>query len=273
MNQISRKLRSKSGASMLIALMFMMFCLFVGGSVLAAATANGYRVDHISDEGDYLEQRSAALLIADELRSDSTDHLLTVVDVVQEVQRITFVNNVEVPVGDPVTYHTLSFQLPLNLTMTSLQRAMYETAIWQYLSKNAVDLNTTSVEIQNFYYQTPSGTEHVTSLAHMWFNTATTSGQITINGTKGGQEFTAFSAVFECDDSASMLYDFHVSFGNYSQLKVMLAASAGGTNPTARRSHGVWTEIGGASYDALITETTRTYTIYWDAPEIQKGGA
>ena len=83
MKQIAGKLRSNSGASMVIALVFMMFCLFVGGSVLAAATANGSRVEHLSDQQDYLDQRSAAMLIADELRANNANNQLIVHDVTQ----------------------------------------------------------------------------------------------------------------------------------------------------------------------------------------------
>ena len=49
----------------------MLFCVFVGGSVLAAAIANGSRVNQaMDDEQAYLSQRSAALVIAEELRSE-----------------------------------------------------------------------------------------------------------------------------------------------------------------------------------------------------------
>ena len=44
MNKILRKLRSKAGESMILAMVFMLFCSFVGGSVLASATANAQRV-------------------------------------------------------------------------------------------------------------------------------------------------------------------------------------------------------------------------------------
>jgi len=58
---------------MLIALVFMLFCVFVGGSVLAAATANGARLKQSAqEEQDYLSARSAALLTETQLLSDGS---------------------------------------------------------------------------------------------------------------------------------------------------------------------------------------------------------
>ena len=70
MKHLSQKIKSNKGATLLIAIVFMLFCVFIGGSVLAAATANGSRVDQaLDDEQSYLSQRSAALIVAEELRS------------------------------------------------------------------------------------------------------------------------------------------------------------------------------------------------------------
>ena len=70
LNHLSQKLQSKKGATLLIVIVFMMFCVFIGGSVLAAATANASRLKRsIATEQAYLSQRSAALLIAEQLYS------------------------------------------------------------------------------------------------------------------------------------------------------------------------------------------------------------
>ena len=71
MNLIKNKLQSKRGASLLIAMVFLVFAVFIGGSVLAAASANGYRIEHLSDQQDYLNQRSAALLLAEKMELDT----------------------------------------------------------------------------------------------------------------------------------------------------------------------------------------------------------
>jgi len=81
MSKIMQKLHSRSGASMLLAMVFMMFCTFIGGTVLAAATANGSRVARLTQEQQsYLNQRSALLVIADQLTAGADNGLqLTIV--------------------------------------------------------------------------------------------------------------------------------------------------------------------------------------------------
>ena len=60
MNNLKRTLRSSRGASMILALVFLMFSVFVGGSVLAVATANSARIQHQTDtQQQFLRQRSA----------------------------------------------------------------------------------------------------------------------------------------------------------------------------------------------------------------------
>lgn len=277
MNLITRKLRSKTGASMLIAMVFMLFCLFVGGSVLAAATANGSRVAHMVEQQVYLDQRSSAMLISDELQSGSS-HQLIVHDVTQVVQRITVGNGgVTTPVGDPVTYHTITFQAPSGLEMTPLQRVMYETTVWRYLEEHDIDLNNATnltIQVKDFTYQ--DGTE-ITSIqgsgsSGFWFPTSTTNGQITIRGTNGSTQFASFYAYYESDDNDG-LYDFLVSFGEDSQLKVIMHAFTGTRTPVERVNKGQWTSGGGTPYDAEITTISQQFVISWDAPLIEKGGA
>lgn len=277
MNLITRKLRSKTGASMLIAMVFMMFCMFVGGSVLAAATANGSRVAKMMEQQVYLDQRSSAMLISDELQPSGTAHQLVVHDVTQVVQRITVGNGgVSTPVGDPVTYHTITFQAPSGLKMTPLQRVMYETTVWRYLQEKGINLNSATnltVQVKDFTYR--DGTV-ITSIqggsgTGFWFPTSTTSGQITIRGSKGSTQFAAFYAYYESDDNEN-LYDFQVGFGDESQLKVVMHAFTGTRTPVERVNKGQWTS-GGSTFDAEITTISQQFVISWDAPLIEKGGA
>ena len=65
MKHIKKKLRSRLGASLILAMVFMLFCSFVGGSVLASATANAQRVAQLAEQQDFLLERSAALLASD----------------------------------------------------------------------------------------------------------------------------------------------------------------------------------------------------------------
>ncbi len=68
MGRVRAKLRSSSGASMLIALSFLLLCLTVGAVVLTAASSNAGRMAHAqSSQQAYLTVSSAAGLLRDEL--------------------------------------------------------------------------------------------------------------------------------------------------------------------------------------------------------------
>ena len=75
MNKIQQKLRSRAGASMILAMVFMLFCSFIGGTVLASATANAQRVAQMAEQQDFLLERSAALLASDQLQLDDGKYL------------------------------------------------------------------------------------------------------------------------------------------------------------------------------------------------------
>ena len=68
MKQIKTKLRSRKGASMVIALVFMLFCACIGGVVLAAATANGGRLKGLSSDLQLsLREQSAVRILKNQL--------------------------------------------------------------------------------------------------------------------------------------------------------------------------------------------------------------
>ncbi len=76
MQKINRKLRSERGASLVFAMVFMLFCAFVGGSVLAAATANGGRIQSQADNQQaYLNPRSVASVLSDDLAAPEKNKL------------------------------------------------------------------------------------------------------------------------------------------------------------------------------------------------------
>ena len=126
MLSIKRKLSSKSGASMLLAMVFLMFCLFIGGSVLAAATANGSRVEHLkNDQQDYLSQRSAMLLMSDMLTgTDGKELQVTITDVTM--------TNTPADGSEPTTSHTVTFISPTlatGETPSLLQKMLFEIVV------------------------------------------------------------------------------------------------------------------------------------------------
>lgn len=79
MKCVKRKLKSTSGASIIIALLFFLICCTVGVSVLAASKANAARmVSQRENERVYLAVRSEAQLIRDDLEKSQTPFLESV---------------------------------------------------------------------------------------------------------------------------------------------------------------------------------------------------
>ena len=80
---ITQKLNSKRGASMIMAMVFLLFCLLIGGSVYASATANGSRIENMTgNQQEYYSQRSAMMLMADMLKDkDGKELQVTVTEV------------------------------------------------------------------------------------------------------------------------------------------------------------------------------------------------
>lgn len=289
MNMISHKLRSNSGASMILALVFMLFCMFVGGTVLAAASANGYRVAHLSDQQQYLDERSAAFLTAQELRLSSdliANHMLSIDDVEHTIQKV-IVGNGGVVTPDPdspaFTVRSITFIAPEGIVMTPFQRILYETAVLRYIEENEIDTNTVRIILENFVYNY-NGIKTLFELSEFWCSSL--SGSLTVNGTldSDNSTFTNFPANFECLGGSS-LYDFAVDFGDYTQMSVVLDAALGEREPIVQTTIDEWTqtvtttdESGSSSnttvtYPAQITTTTRMPIIMWETATIEKGGS
>lgn len=127
MKSMIQKLSSKSGASMLLALVFLLFCLMVGGSVLSAATANGSRAARKkTDQQDYLSQRSASLLLADMLKStDDSAMQLTIKDVTTEGKNSDDTETVKT--------RNITFMIHGNSGDSELQMLLYELGMAKYL--------------------------------------------------------------------------------------------------------------------------------------------
>lgn len=71
MSKISKKLKSDTGSTIIIALLFTMICVFVGGAVLTAATVNGGRLNGRRErEQAILSQRSLASVLAGQLEQE-----------------------------------------------------------------------------------------------------------------------------------------------------------------------------------------------------------
>lgn len=295
MNLISRKLRSKTGASMLIAILFMMFCLFVGGSVLAAATANGSRVAHMADQQDFLSQRSAGSLIADELNSGlektaaSQEELqLIVEDMTIQYQPVILGNGGGWEHdGDPTQVRIISFEAPFTAgePMTVMQRLLYETAVCRYLAEHqikradiqpyaAYDPDDTYtgifVKLEKFYYPEAgqSNATEIVNISDFWYSyahdAAQIGGSLNISGDFGSE--AAYTARFDSGDQENM-YDFLITFGEFTQMTITSDAYMS-TTQIPRPMEVV--KIGATNME-LTYDNSKTY-ITWNWAYIEKGG-
>lgn len=299
MRNIKRKLRSRAGASMILALMFLLFCSFVGGSVLVSATANAYRVAHLQEQQDFLNQRSAALLLAEELRlAPGEDLRIKVIDSDLLIEELEYVNEGATtrPTGRFVTQRNVSFLVETEGTINEMQRLMLEMTIWRYLVAEAKKVNTITkfnVEVDNLVTAPSEGEVQISSFNYALLptagNTVTVipadvsdiecelnvsaqwSGRVT-----GIAEPPQF--VVRCTSgSGTDIYDFFVDVGEGSVIKLNMESIFGSYTVLEAVTHNpVQVPVPGLENSKNYSQTTETKTetqIYWQNPEIEKGGA
>ena len=281
MKFLSRKLRQKNGSSMLIAMVFMLFCVFVGGSVLTAATANGSRVARLSQQQDFLNQRSAALLVADELRDpDGFTMNMMIYDDTSVATEIEVGNGgviVDKPGGQVITSRTITFRLPDGTSLTPFQRVMAELTVWRYCRDNDVQ-DRKIVKLINF--PIPSVMESgKCPMDYLWLKFDLISGN-----PKEGSVTTAvknsmnapiadFQARYSIGTGAEDLYDFSVDFGASSQLQVRRNAISSTNPPLHTEIITDWTYALGSKFPARVKTDAKTVVVSWQQPMIEKGGA
>lgn len=285
--KIKEKLRSSKGASLIIALVFMLFCAMVGSAVLAAATANGGRIAALkSDQQEYLNQRSAATLLSDELQINRPK--LTVEK--KEVVRTTYTvsdGGVLTPTGSTTT-KTINFKVNGNVT-TQLQRVLFESAMLRYLKTN--DMDDYAVTISDFTVAGANGSAgtEISSISDFrLYDSLKGKNQdpectLTVDLSKGsvgaGTPVTNFSARVGCVGPAPQNsdanktvapYTFNVSFVDDAKLYLRMYAATGSPNEYTYETQ----EPGSSSSELVkVKTTTNTQTISWDPPEILKGAA
>lgn len=242
MNLIKNKLRSKTGASLLFALLFMLFCVLIGGTVLAASSANGYRINRTNNKQAEQGERSAAKLVSDELDMGSTSFIVTI-----ETKIVTTGSNVE---------KTSTVRIPEGVKMTPLQRLTVEMAVWKYIKENG-DLGT--LTLSNFVYSDGTTNQTITKMDSFWF-------QYNLNSTAPFAATVQLSGANLVNRSANLSfqkgtgnYDLTVDFGEDSHYSIQMKAKFT-PGETVSTPYGQGT---------LETKTT---TIYWENPIIKKEG-
>ena len=278
--KIKEKLRSSKGASLIIALVFMLFCAMVGSAVLAAATANGGRIAALkSDQQEYLNQRSAATLLSDELQINRPK--LTVEK--KEVVRTTYTvsdGGVLTPTGSTTT-KTIEFKVNGNVA-TQLQRVLFESAILRYLQAN--DMDDYAVTISGFTVAGANGSAgtEISSISDFrLYDSVKGENQdpectLTVDLSKGsvgaGTSVTNFSARVGCSGNKDNLYCFLVDFGN-GTTEGMLSLRMYASVSDPRTVKGTEQDADETDSSILVKRDIETViqTISWDSPEVMKG--
>lgn len=275
MNLIKNKLHSKRGASLLIAMVYLIFAVFVGGSVLAAASANGYRIEHLSDQQDYLNQRSAALLLAEEMDIDAFSNIsldAKYVSTTYVPYKIHEDNTIEPDTNrETRVEYSLVFDANTNGAMDALTRVMFETAVLRYMEEKDLREFAGEIEFVDFVYE--DGTV-ITEIGQFWtVNDGSCAGNIQIYGTRTGEseKFTEYTARYTCGQG-DHLYDFIVDFGDYSQLTVTMNGFSGVRAQQTVPEFQGGEKRGEYKYTDEVTVTTERTAISWNRPAVAKGG-
>lgn len=243
MKSVKNKLSSKSGASMLLALVFLMFCMFVGGSVLAAATANGSRTARQKENQQaYLSQRSASLLLADLLKGDENSAMqLTIKDVVRadNTRKVTFM------------IHDDSEK-------SALQRMLYDFAVRKYALDHGLKLNEGVYEYVNFKFAGVTGVGYAPT-------DPPASGSVNVALTEGEKITDTLKTQYNISGYGDFELDYAVEIP---------AKEEGGTVTTQNSYMKLTMECYDAVGQPVTVNDVRTTTtiIRWDDPVIEKGG-
>ena len=178
-----------------------------------------------------------------------------------------------------------------------MQRLMLETTVWRYLQNNLgsdeyyVQLDGFPVaNLGAFLYKSPgvnaSDAGNNMYLVKVNKEDEPVEGTMTVTGTmdstvEGISNFPTYTANFS-SGKGEELYDFHVDFGKFSQLRLTMGAFSGTTDPITVKtpaSEGHMPDIPFANRNesnkvqievtSIITQTS----ISWDDPLVEKGGA
>lgn len=240
MKAIQRKLRSRSGTSMLLALVFLQFCLFIGGSVLAAATANAGRVQQLrQDRQQELRCRSAMQLMAGLLKSTPESQLqLTIQDVK--------VTNADGTVTRTVHYGIHGEE---GYSKSAFQKLLYEFAVHQYEAARGAP---TDRAFQNYHFGEIPNEEYRMEIWGQMQYVFPIEGSLQVSGGETWEHWQAECTMSEnCDVRIDIL-------GDAGMCLTMDAYSHTGETITT-------------ILDGEKTETTTT-VIRWEDPVIRKGG-
>lgn len=256
MQSLKEKLHSAKGSSLLIVMVYFLLCLFVGGVVLTAATANGGRLAAMkADHQANYAQRSAAMVVQDELKDKTTS---LVIDKITTTTRVTSTNGATT-VSETVTYALeISGQDGTSMLQNIIQQAAAKVYLDKVLEEGA---RSTTPKFNNLMH---AGTL-VTEQEKLYGDT----GEIVF--TVGGMELTG---KYSCNHvSDTQFGTFVIQFsgpkeGDDCQISLVIPASVN----TSNVSVGVTTDVDSDHNTRTdIRKQIERTTVTWSDPVIRKG--
>ena len=149
MKQLKRKLRSNAGASMIFAMVFLMFCVFIGSSVLASASANAGRLEGRNEEQQaYLSQRSAALVMAEMLKGTEEAPMQMIIEEVT-----TTVGSAEDNSETVVTFRISGEEIVVSGNRVPIVRSNLQRIVFEHALKTAKSMLYTPSSDLSFRYE------------------------------------------------------------------------------------------------------------------------
>ena len=256
MQSLKEKLHSAKGSSLLIVMVYFLLCLFVGGVVLTAATANGGRLAAMkADHQANYAQRSAAMVVQDEMKDKTTS---LVIDKITTTTRVTTTNGATT-VSETVTYALkISGQDGASMLQNIIQQAAATVYLEQVLEEGARSTPPTFQKLM--YTDTP-----VTSQDMLYDDT----GEIVFK--VGAMELTGeYSSNHVSDEQFGT---FVIQFsgpneGNDCQVSLVIPAAVNTHNEYV----GVTTTVDAdANTRTDVRRQVESTTITWSDPVIRKG--
>ena len=281
MKHLTRKLHSNRGSSMILALVFLMFCIFVGGSVLAVATANSARIQHQTEsEQQFLRQRSAVRLMQEGMTQGEQPTIrLSVHIITTTTQKVKILNGGGLEyIGTPTSSLHFTFSGPVtNEKKPAAQRLVYESAIYRVLDMyNYVASDTmafTNLEFLSLDGRTSEALYYRSSSSNNFWLSGATGNQILISDPVDPS--VNLNAQVICSGGTSP-YNFWITFGENGQnAQVSMKMQATVSERPSQQSAPYYVDDPSSSDERIQfqkTDTTQTITITWIAPEIVKGG-
>lgn len=252
MQSLKEKLHSAKGSSLLIVMVYFLLCLFVGGVVLTAATANGGRLAAMkADHQANYAQRSAAMVVQDELKDKKTSLV---------IKKITTTTRVTTANGTTTVSETVTYALKISGQdgTSMLQNIIQQAAAKVYLEKGA--RSTTPTFDKLMHAETPITTQDM-----LYDDTGV------IVFTVGGMELTG---KYSCNHVSDKQFGtFVIQFsgpgeGDDCQVSLVIPASV----DTRNESVGVTTSVDSDHNTRTdIREQIERTTVTWSDPVIRKG--